>query len=266
MLNDLTFVTSLQIESNDRLKNSIAVFSYISKNFPEAKILIKEVDEDSKFLKYAFPEIQKLSGGANNISHTFIKHDGLFNKSKVINELVLESNTEIVFNYDVDVLLPISTYHTAYEMLKNDECDAVYPYGCGVYQWNILNFDIKSFFDSECNLETLIDKSQRGSSVQGWCQMFKRQVFLDVYGLNENFIFVGYEDTEFLHRLNIFGYRVGRVDDDIFHIDHCRIHNKNYTDREFFEKNIMLWEWMRRQERSTIENYYKEQEYIKKFK
>jgi len=266
MLNDLTFITSLQIESKDRLRNCIAVFSYLSKNFPESKILIREVDEDSKFLKYAFPEIQNLTSGAENIEHTFIEHSGLFNKSKTINDLVLQTDTDIVFNYDVDVVLPISTYHSAYNMLKNNQCDVVYPYGCGVYQWNVLNFDTNTFFESNFNLQKLIEKSQRGSSVQGWCQMFKRQVFLDACGLNENFIFVGYEDTEFLHRLNVFGYRVGRVDDDIFHIDHARVHNKNYSDREFFEKNIMLWEWMRKQDPETIKNYYSNQEYIKKFK
>ena len=51
MMNNITFITSLQIESEDRLRNAIAVFSYLSKNFPESKIYIKEVDSESKFLK-----------------------------------------------------------------------------------------------------------------------------------------------------------------------------------------------------------------------
>lgn len=266
MLEDLTFITSLQIESKDRLRNAITVFSYLSNNFPKSQILIKEIDEESKFLKYALPEIKNRCKNIDNISHTFVQHEGLFNKSKTINDLALEAKTNIVFNYDVDVMLPISTYLESYRMLKDNECDVVYPYGCGVYQWNVLNFDADSFFKNNCDLNSLIPMSQRGSSVQGWCQMFKKQVFFDVFGLNENFIFVGYEDTEFLHRLNLFGYRVGRVNDDIFHLDHMRIHNKNYSDREFFEKNIMLWEWMRRQDKTTVENYYNSQEYIEKFK
>jgi len=266
MLEDLTFITSLQIESKDRLRNAITVFSYLSNNFPDSQILIKEIDKESKFLKYALPEIKNKCKNIDNISHTFVEHGKLFNKSEAINNLALEAKTNIVFNYDVDVLLPISTYLESYRMLQEDECDVVYPYGCGVYQWNVLNFDPNAFFDNGCNLNSLVSYSQRGSSVQGWCQMFKRKVFYDVFGLNENFIFVGYEDTEFLHRLNVFGYRVGRVKDNIFHLDHVKIHNKNYSDREFFEKNISLWEWMRKQDKPTIENYYRSQEYIKKFK
>jgi predicted glycosyltransferase involved in capsule biosynthesis len=268
MLNDLTFVTSLQIESNDRLRNSIAVFSYISKNFPEAKILIKEVDEDSNFLKYAFPEIQKLSDGANNISHTFVKHDGLFNKSKVINELVLECDTDIVFNYDVDVMMPIESYVKAYHMLLNQGYDVVYPYGSGVYQYNVLGFDnhINSFISSGYQLESLIPHSQRLPSVQGWCQMFRKESYCKSFGFNENFIFVGYEDTEFLFRMGLIGNKIGRVSDNIYHLEHVRVHNKNYSDREFYEKNILLWEWIRKQNKETVIEYYNNQDYIKKFK
>jgi predicted glycosyltransferase involved in capsule biosynthesis len=268
MLNDITFVTALQIESDDRLRNAITVFSYLSKNFPEAKIYIKEVDSDSKFLKFALPKIENIIGKEHNITHFFEENEGLFNKSKTLNDLVLLADTDLIWNYDVDVLLPILTYKKAYNMLKDNECDIVYPYGCGVYQWNVLNFDLKydDFISDKIDLVNLISISQRLPSVQGHTQIFKKKIFLDGYGWNENFIFVGYEDTEFLFRMTSLGYKIGRINDDLYHLEHVRINNRNYSDKEFFEKNIMLWEWIRKQDRDTIINYYKNQNYIQRFK
>lgn len=266
-LDDLTFITSLKIESNDRLRNAITVFSFLSKKFPESKIIVKELDTESKFEKYALPKIKELSGG-ENITHIYQQHDGLFNKSQLINDLALESKTNIIFNYDVDMIFPIDTYYKSYHMLCNEGYDVVYPYGCGVYQWKVLNFDnhMDKFITDGYDPKTLIPFSQRGGSVMGFGQMMKKNSFLNGYGLNENFIFVGYEDTEFLYRMSVLGYKIGRVNDDAYHIEHVRTKNSNYSDVEFFEKNIMLWEWMRKQDKLTIENYYKSQDYIKKFK
>lgn len=270
MLDNLTFVTPLQIESRDRLRNVITIFSYLSKNFPESKIIVKEIDTESKFDSLALPEIRKFTDGANNITHVFEYSDKLFNKSKTINDMVLMSNTDIVFNYDVDVMMPLGTYLKAYDMLLNQQYDIVYPYGCGVYQYNVLNFDnhfqIDQFITSGFNLENLIPYSQRLPSVQGWCQMFKKDVYLESFGFNENFIFVGYEDTEFLYRMSVLGKKIGRVDDDIYHLDHVRVHNQNYSDREFYEKNILLWEWIRKQGRNELIHYYNSQDYTKKLK
>jgi predicted glycosyltransferase involved in capsule biosynthesis len=265
-MNNLTFVTPLQIESKDRLRNAITIFSYLSKNFKKSKIIVKEIDTESKFSSFVLPEVEKLVGRNHNINHIFEKSDKLFNKSKVINDMVLISETDIVFNYDVDVMMPLNTYHRAYNMLVNDDFDVVYPYGCGVYQYNVLNFNSEEFSKSKFDLETLIPYSQRLPSVQGWCQMFKKKIYCETYGFNENFIFVGYEDTEFLYRMTVFGKKIGRVNNDIYHLDHVRVHNKNYSDKEFYEKNIMLWEWIRRQDKEFIENYYNNQKYIEKFK
>ena len=266
-LDDLTFITSLQIESEDRLRNAITVFSFLSKKFPESKILVKELDVESKFQKYALPKIKEISG-AENIRHIYQKHDGLFNKSQLINDLALESETNIIFNYDVDMIFPMESYHKAYDMITNDGYDIVYPYGCGVYQWKVLNFDnhVNNFIANGYDPKTLVPFSERGGSVMGFGQMMKKSSFLSGYGLNENFIFVGYEDTEFLYRMSMLGYKMGRINDDAYHIEHVRMKNSSYSDFEFFEKNIRLWEWMRKQDRTTIENYYNSQKYIEKFK
>ena len=47
--------------------------------------------------------------------------------------MIIEADTEIVVNYDCDVILPLESYVTAYKGIK-DKVDVVYPYGDGMYQ------------------------------------------------------------------------------------------------------------------------------------
>jgi predicted glycosyltransferase involved in capsule biosynthesis len=267
MLENLTFITPLQIESNDRLRNCVTVFSYLSRNFPDAKIIVKELDTESKFEKYAFQTIKELTDGAKNITHIFEESNTLFNKSKTINDMVILAETEVVFNYDIDVMMPISSYQTAYNMIMSGEYDIVYPYGAGTYLYNVVNYEshINQFISSGFNLSYLNQFSQRLPSLEGWCQMFNRKKFLENYGLNENFVFVGYEDTEFLHRMQILGLNIGRINQDIYHLDHIRINNSNYGNPNFYGNSMQLFNFIKQLDKSGIIEYYANQSYTKKF-
>ena len=44
--------------------------------------------------------------------------------------MVMEASTEIVVNYDTDIILPLDSYTQAVEMLQEDS-DVVYPYRFG---------------------------------------------------------------------------------------------------------------------------------------
>ena len=48
-MNDLTYILPCRIESEDRLKNIITSVSYILANFPESKVLVKEVSDRATF-------------------------------------------------------------------------------------------------------------------------------------------------------------------------------------------------------------------------
>lgn len=56
---NLTFLMPCRIESEDRLKNVITSVGYLVDNFPESKILIKEVDKQSVFKKQVVPAFEK---------------------------------------------------------------------------------------------------------------------------------------------------------------------------------------------------------------
>ena len=180
---NLTFLMPCRIESEDRLRNVISSVGYLAKHFPQCKIIVKEVDKKSVFRERVIPHLTNLFGGyPQNIIHLFEEsQDAFFHKTKILNDLLLASDTDIIFNYDVDVVYPLSSYETGYKMITEGGYDAVYTFGCGIYQWAVSydepTFDkfLKSGFDAS----VLDEKSTLQPSVMGWGQMIKRQVQID---------------------------------------------------------------------------------------
>ena len=263
---NLSFLMPCRIESEDRLKNVITSLSYLLYHFPECPIIIKENDAQSVFVDRALPVIQKLFGKVpDNLQHIFEQtNQQFFHKTRILNDLLVESKTEVVYNYDVDVVYPTSSYITAYNMIMQGGFDAVYPYGCGVYQWAV-NYPIPlfdSFIQSKFDLNILQSNCKLQPSVMGWGQMIKRQVYIDSYMWNENFISWGAEDCEYYYRLQALGYRVGRVNDMVYHFDHARTFNSHYHNPKFMD-NHNLWQTIRTWDKDAIIRYYESQNYVK---
>ncbi len=264
---NISFLMPCRIESEDRLKNVITSVGYLAYNFPKSKIIIKEVDTQSIFKLKAVPILEQLFGSIpSNINHIFEQsEEKFFHKTRILNDLLIESDTEIVYNYDVDVVYPISSYHTAYQMITKDGYDAVYTYGCGIYQWAV-DYPIElfdSFIQSKFNLDTLKPGCKLQPSVMGWGQMIKRDVEIEAGFWNENFISWGAEDCEFHYRLPALGYNVGRVDDFVYHFEHGRTFNSHYHNPKFMD-NHNLWQVIRTLDKNAILRYYNDQDYVKK--
>jgi len=264
-MHDLTFLMPCRIESEDRLRNVITSISYLSYYFPQSKIIIKESDSESTIQKNVIPVIRNIFGKhPENLHHVFEKTDDkFFYKTRILNDLLLLSDTKIVYNYDVDVVYPISSYQTAYEMISNMQFDAVYPYGCGVYQYAV-DYPVslfESFIHSNFDLSVLRSNSVLKPSVMGWGQMIDRQVYINSYMWNENFISWGAEDCEYYYRLQALGHKVGRVNDVVYHLEHSRTFNSHYHNPKFMD-NHTLWQNIRTWDKNTLIKYYENQNYV----
>lgn len=262
----LSFLMPCRIESPDRLRNVISSVGYLAKNFPDCKIIIQEVDKQSVFREKVIPHLTNLFGKyPENISHRFEESkEAFFHKTRILNDLLLAADTDIVFNYDVDVVYPVSSYSTAYNMITQGGYDAVYTFGCGIYQWavqyneSVFHNFLKSGFDT-----SVLDSNSRLSpSVMGWGQMIKRQVQIDAGLWNENFISWGAEDCEFHYRIPALGYKVGRINDFVYHLDHSRTFNSHYNNPKFMD-NHNLWQAIRTWDKETLVKYYSQQDYLK---
>ena len=79
---------------------------------------------------------------------------------------------------------------------------------------------------------------------------------------NENFIAYGYEDNERYHRFNKLGYKVGRYDGNVYHMEHERTPNSWFTN-PYIENNKNLYEMILKFDTQELSDYYQKQEYLK---
>jgi hypothetical protein len=267
---DLSFLIPAKIESEDRLRNVTTVLGFLCTNFVDAQILIKEVDNDKNVQNFVLPMIYKKFGGLPpNLHYMHEKPTSeYFHKTKILNDLISESNTEVVANYDTDVILPIRSIQAAYELIKRGTSDAVYPYGVGPYQ-RAVNYSAQMFddyFNSDMNdsdLATIINRDfTTSTSTIGWCQFIRRSNYIDSFMMNENFYAWGPEDCELHYRLLVMGNQVDRIQEYVYHLEHSRTQDSWFNNPKW-QENTKLWEWIRTQDRQQLSSYYRNQEYVK---
>jgi hypothetical protein len=264
-LTEATFIIPIRIESNDRLRNVITTTAFLLENF-DTNILIKEVDSESIFKNVALPILKNILDVDVNVNHIFEKSDSpSFHRQKVLNEMITTANTEIVVNYDCDVLLPLESYHEAYSSVLHHTHDVIYPYGQGMYQKQVQASDeVVSDFLQTMDYSILDSNSTISTSDFGWAQFFNRQVYIDGGMENENFVAYAPEDKERFYRFTTLDYNVGRIDDYVYHLEHARGQN-SWINNPHMNTNNDEWEKIQNMSKEQIKEYYLKQEYLKKY-
>jgi hypothetical protein len=264
-LTEATFIIPIRIESQDRLRNVITTTAFLIENF-DTNIIIKEVDSESVFSRDALPILSDILDEEISVTHIFEESsEPLFHRQKVLNEMVSKSKTEIVVNYDCDVLLPLDSYHEAYQSILHHTHDVIYPYGQGMYQKQVKATDeIVSRFLETGDYKILDDHSNIHTSDFGWVQFFNRQVYIDGGLENENFKAYAPEDKERFYRFNTLGYNVGRINDYVYHLEHARGEN-SWFNNPHMSSNMDEWEKIQKMNKEQLIEYYSQQEYLKKY-
>jgi hypothetical protein len=264
-LTKATFIIPIRIESQDRLRNVITTTAFLLENF-DTNIIIKEVDSESIFSRNALPILNDILDEEIAVTHIFEEsNEPLFHRQKVLNEMVAESKTEIVVNYDCDVLLPLDSYYEAYQTILYNTHDVIYPYGQGMYQYQVQATDeIVSHFLQNKDFDYLEKHSKLHTSDFGWVQFFNRQVYIDGGLENENFKAYAPEDKERFYRFNTLGYNVGRINDYVYHLEHARGEN-SWFNNPHMTSNMEEWEKIQKMNKEQLLEYYSQQEYLKKY-
>lgn len=282
-LDNVTFIIPLRIDSDDRLRNIIITTSYLLNKF-DCKIIIKESDNISKFNIWARPLIESISS-TKNLTYIFEENnDNYFHRTRLLNEMILKVSSNITVNYDCDIILPINSYIQSKKMLDSGEYDVVYPYRFGSMGErkviletriedendlkNILNFPlIKNFiqeFDPDVFNNSYVYSSHMngvGWAEYGMVQFFNTQVYKDGFLENENFIAYAPEDVERHHRWKLLGYKIGRIDNYAYHLEHKRTQN-SWFNNPFMEKNNQLWSYLKNLSKDQLIEYYNNQQYV----
>lgn len=264
-LTKATFIIPVRVETEDRLRNVVTTTAFLLENF-DTNIIIKEVDRESTVSKHVIPILKDIVDVEVNVNHIFEwSEDPTFHRQKILNEMLMESKTEVVVNYDCDVILPIESYLAAYKGILDKTYDVIYPYGQGNFQKQVVADDsvVSKFLETK-DYSILDDSSNEHTSDFGWVQFFNRQVYLDGFMENENFVAYAPEDKERFYRFVMLGYNVGRVQDIVYHLEHARGEN-SWTHNPHMEKNYYEWMKIQNMNKEELMEYYSNQDYLKKY-
>jgi hypothetical protein len=269
-LSNATFIIPLRIESADRMRNVITLLCFLFGNF-DTNLIIKEVDSEPVFEENVLPQIKEFIGKDINLTHVFEKSDDpVFYRMHILNEMLAMSKTDVVINYDCDVLMPVKTYVNAYESILNGTYDVVYPYGNGSFQKQVHVTDeiVSDFLNNDFDLSILDKSSQVSSSDFGWVQFFNRSVYIEGGMENENFRGSSPEDKERFFRFTTLEYKVGRIDNWIYHLEHSRGSNswpESIRGNPYMAQNFEVWNHLQTLNKQKLKEYYSNQDYLKKY-
>jgi hypothetical protein len=269
-LSNATFIIPLRIESADRMRNIITLLCFLFDNF-DTNVIVKEVDSEPVFEENVLPQVKEFVSKDINLTHIFEKSDdSVFYRMHILNEMLTMCKTDVVINYDCDVLMPVQTYVNAYELILNGTYDAVYPYGNGNYQKQVHVTDeiVSDFLNGDFDFSILDKTSQVSSSDFGWVQFFNRFSYIEGGMENENFRGSSPEDKERFFRFTTLGYNVGRIDNWIYHLEHSRGPNSwptSINGNPYMRENFELWNYLQTLNKEQLKEYYSKQEYLKKY-
>ena len=270
-LKEATFIIPVRIESEDRMRNVLTSIVFLLENF-DTNIIIKEVDTNSVFEEDILPQLKEFYDDLSSLKHVFENsEDPVFYRMHILNEMLAMTTTKVVVNCDCDILLPVESYLESYRMIMDGEADVVYPYGNGNWQKQVFADDelVSEFLNSDCDFSILENKSNIWSSDFGWVQFFNRDVYYEGGMENENFRGSSPEDKERYFRFTTLGYRVVRIDNFIYHLEHSRGRNSwpaSVQGNPYMSENFQLWESLQKMNKDELKSYYSKQKYLQKYK
>ncbi len=269
-LKSCTFIIPVRIESEDRIRNIITVLCYLLDNF-DAKVILKEVDQEPIFEEELLPQITEYVGDSiKNLTHVFEQsNDPVFYRMQILNEMIDMADTSVIANYDGDVLFKPETYVNSVKMIE-DGYDIVYPYGFGEYQKQVFADDelVSEFLSNDCDFSILDSKSRMYDAQYGHVQFLNRKSYIEAGMENENFRGSSPEDKERHYRFEKMGYKVGRIDDQVYHLEHSRGNNSwpnSVQGNPYMRENFDVWETLQKMDKKQLLDYYSTQEYLKKY-
>lgn len=275
-IKDTTFIIPVRIDSEDRIKNCFTTISYLLNCF-DCNVIVKEVDSTPKFKDKVLSKIEQVTSKNNLKKLNFIyeqSNDPVFYRMQIINEMIDLCTTDIIVNYDADVLLKRQTIEESINLIRNKTADVVYPYGIPNYQIKLyLTFDEAENFVKSGYKFSILDTNEKTlmseSSYAGHVQFFNRQVYIEGGMENENFKGSAPEDWERLNRFITLEYNVLRLNHNVYHIEHYRGNNsypESINGNPYYHDNVALWSQLKNMSKNELIEYYSKQEYLNKYK
>ena len=247
---DVTFIVPIRFDSEDRRNNFKTSMNYLLRNF-DTNIIVLDSDKESneEFVKSV----------SEKIKYVFEKNgEKLFHRTRLLNDMTKMAETEIIVNYDVDVIFPIEQYIESKKKIE-EGCTMCFPYAGKFYDIPVKHFDKvdnDNLGDIPLNECTLFNPNSVGGAF-----FFSKSKYGEIGWENENFVSWGHEDWERVVRVKTMEHIEGRTDGVLYHLTHHRTHNSSsgnpffrFNGQEFskiknmnkaqLSEHIKTWHWL----------------------
>ena len=226
-LKDVTFMIPVKLDSDDRRTNLRITLNYLHRHF-DTNIIVYESDEQSneKF-------IRSLTDKPIHYMYEKIK-DGIFHRTRLLNEMTMVADTKIIANYDADVILEPFQYVHTQQLINEKDIDMVMAYqgpclDIPKEQFHLVEEDrIREIDPKQC---TLMNPMSVGGAV-----FHNKEKYLEAGLENERFVSWGYEDNERVLRLQKLGQKLARTHGYCWHLTHSRDMN-GWFDNPYIQQN-----------------------------
>ena len=252
-LTDTTFIIPIRIDTVVRLENLFLNIDHLQERL-QTRIIVLEA---APYNNWIIQNILK-----DRINYLFMEDkDPVYHKTKYVNRLAMEVETDYLGIWDVDVLVDHEQILDAAQHLRQNLCDVAYPFDGDCYDTSdILRNHYVVHRDLEF-LKTNRRKMQLMYNVEGVIGAVGGAIIVktDKYRLsgmdNEAFYGWGLEDGERHYRWLCFDFQIYRSKGYIFHLTHTRDSNWMTSSKSHHRKA--------RHDMNEIVNYSKEELYAR---
>ncbi len=254
-----TYIIPVRVESADRARNLFLSVSYLLKN-TDGIVMIKEFSEHSNV-----PEILGSVVNSSRVRYLYEQGVGAFHRTRLLNDMIEAADTEIICNYDADIILPENAYSESEQLILSRSADAVYPYPRSSVGQIQVFFENRSqvMFSSDLQSSVLLNAKWKYCwASAGFCVFVRADDYKRAGGEYEGFVSYGPEDGERILRLEKMGLNVKRLDNSIvYHMEHVRTHESDMTNPHY-RKNDLIYNQLKDMDRRQMVDHLKSCVYI----
>lgn len=249
-LTDVTFTIPVMFDHADRKRNLDLCIHYLRTHFKTNIIVAEWQTKEFEYTK-------------DFGTYIHYADEGAFHRTRMLNDMAMESKTPIIVNYDADVFFDRDQLLACIEKIRNKKASACYP-----YDGRFLRVEKKeaylihtSMSVADLSLLTYPDKSHKEISYGGAIAWLKDDFILS--GMeNENMISFGPEDYERYDRAKMLGFVVERVPGALYHINHYVGENSN-ENNPHFKKNWQEYEMVKNYPNDRLQQYIEQWQWRK---
>lgn len=180
-----------------------------------------------------------------------------FNKCKLFNDMFYNYPSNIICNYDCDVILDITKLEESKNLILNKCSSFVIPYSGLVYDipedmFNNLKLSSYKGFKDSVNINKC--KTRRLNSIGG-INIICADDYIECGLMNERFKNWGGEDDEVVYRFKTLNKKVTHLDGELYHLPHPRNDDNSIRNRFYKSTNMVEFKKVTSLKREELKKY-----------